>query len=138
MSHKICLLIVDDEVFNLALLDIIFDKDEFVVVRARDGLEALQKLSQMERCDAILLDRMMPEMDGIEVLKAIKGDSRYCNIPVIMQTAAGSAEQVKEAMDAGAFAYILKPYDEISIVALVKDALQAANNRKRDIQTQPS
>lgn len=118
--NKKKVLIVDDEVLNLDLLAHILD--EFDTVRAHDGKEALEKLEEFSAFEAILLDWMMPRMDGMELLRALKADERFCEIPVIMQTAAGNPEKVKQAMEAGAHSYLVKPYAEEAIVKSVKEA----------------
>ena len=125
-GSKLNLLIVDDERFNLAILELIFDGSEFSVTTARDGMDAIEKLKQMSTCDAILLDWMMPNMDGLQLLKVLKADLGYCKIPVIMQSAVGSDERVKEAMGAGAHAYLVKPYEEDIILSSVRTALADA------------
>ena len=122
-NQKFVMLAVDDEQFNLALLAGIFDDTEFEVVRARNGMEALKKLQELKKCDVILLDRMMPKIDGMVVLRTLKADPRYRSIPVIMQTAVGEPKQIEEAMAAGACGYVVKPYDEDVIWSAVRNAL---------------
>jgi len=121
-SDRPKVLIVDDEDFNLDLLAHILESAQFEPIRAKDGLEALQRLEEFGAFEAILLDWMMPNMDGMQLLRKLKEDARYCEIPVIMQTAAGSPQKVREAMDAGAHTYLVKPYAEEAIVNAVKEA----------------
>lgn len=128
VRKKKLLLLVDDEAFNLALMELVLGKEEFEFVRAENGAEALQKLREIGGCDAILLDRMMPEMDGIEMLKALKADPRYSGIPVIMQSAVGTPEKIKEAIDAGAIDYVVKPYDDEIVLGVVKKALETSDS----------
>jgi response regulator RpfG family c-di-GMP phosphodiesterase len=72
---------------------------------------------------------MMPGLDGIELLRRIKNDSRLAGIPVIMQTAASSAEQIREGLEAGAYYYLTKPYRRDELLAIVHAALADARNR---------
>jgi DNA-binding response OmpR family regulator len=77
-----------------------------------------------DRYDAVLLDRMMPGIDGMEVLRRIKLDPKLKVLPVIMQTAASFPEQIAEGLSAGAFYYLTKPYDLTVMLAVVATALR--------------
>ena len=92
MSLK--LLVVDDEAFNLEILAYYLGRRGFDVVSAEDGALALQRLEDNPEIDGIVLDRMMPNMDGMEFLARIKADERFKDVPVIMQTAAAARERV--------------------------------------------
>jgi len=116
-------LAVDDEMFNLDILQTDLEDAGFDVIRAEDGATALAKLKDIPGIDIIVLDRMMPGMDGIEVTKILKNDPLHKHIPIIMQTAAGQSQQVKEGLDAGVFYYLIKPYDESLLVSIVRGAL---------------
>lgn len=122
MVGKGVVLIVDDERLNLDMLDTILKEAEFESIQACDGIDALEKLSKHSPFDVIILDWMMPNMDGIQLLKKLKTDERYCEIPVIMQTALGNPQKVHEAREAGAFSYLVKPYTEEAILNAVKEA----------------
>ena len=101
-------LLVDDEE---DIVEVIQDRLEaygFVVITARTGLEALQKLS-MEKFDGIFLDIKMPEMGGMETLEEIR--KRDKKIPIIMITSSSSKDAAIEAMAKGANEYILKPFE---------------------------
>src|SRR3990167_3435170 len=89
MANKIP--IVDDEPFNLDLLEQELTDQGYAVERAADGEEALQKVETVLP-DVILLDYMMPKMNGIEVVKRLKQDEKYKGIPVILLTAKASQE----------------------------------------------
>ena len=117
------ILVVDDDEANLTLLEHVLEDAECRVVRARDGLEALQRLAGMGRCDAILLDRRMPLMDGMEVLRQLKAEPSYRAIPVVMQSVLESKREIKQAMDAGACTYLVKPYRDDVLLGAVKEAL---------------
>jgi len=129
--NKTLVLLVDDEELNLEILVEYFDgEDAFVLQTADSGESAWQRLQDPEiNFKLILLDRMMPGLDGIGLLKKIKGDPRLSGIPVIMQTAANSPEQIREGLEAGAYYYLTKPYRRDSLLAIVHAALSDAEAR---------
>ena len=123
------LLIVDDEPFNLDILQEHLEDEGYNIITASSGEQALEILLNVNSdISTILLDRMMPGMDGIEVLKKIKEESRYSNVPVIMQTAAASDANVIEGLEAGAFYYLTKPFEPELVVTVVKSALNDYEN----------
>ena len=131
MTNKTRILAVDDEALNLEILLEYFADESALVLDTADGGEAAWALLQNPENDykAILLDRMMPGLDGIGLLKRIKGDARLAGIPVIMQTAANSAAQIREGLEAGAYYYLTKPYRRDNLLAIVQAALIDAEAR---------
>ncbi len=138
VSNKI--LIVDDDRFNLDLLEQELTEQGYIIERASNGAEGLEKVESF-RPDVILLDYMMPRMNGIEVVKRLKRDERYKSIPVVLLTAKGSQEDKVEGLDAGADDYVVKPFDAIELLARVRsmmrirrmhDALEAWNQTLAD------
>lgn len=123
MSPVTKILVVDDEPFNLDIMQDALQDAGFATVGALDGPTGLELLKTESGIALALLDRMMPGMSGIEVLKQIKADDAHKHIPVIMQTAAGSPEQVQEGIAAGAYYYLTKPYKIETLVGIVKAAL---------------
>ncbi|MBI3060021.1 MAG: response regulator, partial [Deltaproteobacteria bacterium] len=121
MPNKI--LIVDDEPFNLDLLEQELTDQGYVIERANDGAEALQKVPSFLP-DLILLDYMMPKMNGIEVVKQLKQDERYKGIPVILLTAKASQEDKVRGLDAGADDYVVKPFDSFELLARVRSMMR--------------
>jgi CheY-like chemotaxis protein len=119
------LLIVDDEPFNLQIIAEYLEPSDYELVLANSGSEALARLeaSGAAPFDLIVLDRMMPGLDGMEVLKRVKEDPRLAAIPVIMQTAAAAPEQVREGLAAGAYYYLTKPFEPDALVTIVRSAL---------------
>ncbi|UTW50444.1 response regulator [bacterium SCSIO 12827] len=116
-------LIVDDEDFNRQTLRYCLEPEGFVIDEAADGAEAWAMLSGGEaQYDAILLDRKMPEMDGMEVLSKIKGDPDLKAIPVIMQTAMDLEAEIVDGIEAGVYYYLTKPYDVDVLVSVVRGA----------------
>jgi adenylate cyclase len=117
MSNKI--LIVDDEPFNLDLLEQELADHDYTIERAGDGVEALEKVPVFLP-DVILLDYMMPKMNGLEVLKCLKEDERHKSIPVILLTAKATQEDKIRGLDAGADDYVTKPFDAFELLARVR------------------
>jgi class 3 adenylate cyclase len=117
MSKKI--LIVDDEPFNLDLLEQELAEYEYVIERAGDGVEALEK-TQSFAPDVILLDYMMPRMNGLEVVKHLRATPEHQGIPVILLTAKASQEDKVAGLDAGADDYVTKPFDSFELLARVR------------------
>jgi chemosensory pili system protein ChpA (sensor histidine kinase/response regulator) len=101
-----------------------FENSGFDIFYAHDGVEALEKLTEIGVADVILLDWMMPRMDGMELLKLLKADPRYCGIPVVMHTAAGGPGHALKATQAGAFYRLIKPYDDKTARSIVLAALR--------------
>lgn len=124
------ILAVDDEPLNIEFLTCCLSGAGFTVVTANDGVEALQRFAEHPDVDAVLLDRMMPRMDGMQVLARLKQDGRYNDLPVIMQTAAASKAEVMEGIEAGVYYYLAKPYEHSMLLCIVRAALQDAQNRK--------
>lgn len=119
------LLVVDDEPFNIEILREHLEDQGYNVISAEDGDVALNIInSNKYSFDAVLLDRMMPEVDGMQVLKNLKHDDKYKHIPVIMQTAAATNEEVIEGIEAGAFYYLTKPYEADMLLSIIEAAIQ--------------
>jgi CheY-like chemotaxis protein len=122
-ERKPKVLAVDDEAFNLDILQNDLEDAGFEILRAEDGLAALAILKEVRDIDVIVLDRMMPNMDGMQLTRQLKSDPLYKHIPIIMQTAAGQSQQVREGVAAGVYYYLIKPYDEMLLLTIVKNAL---------------
>lgn len=117
------LLVVDDESINLELIREYFADTGFTVDTATDAETAWQMLEQGGAYAAVLLDRMMPGTDGMALLRRIKATPAHAQLPVIMQTAAGSPQLVSEGLAAGAYYYLVKPYARDALLAIVRAAL---------------
>lgn len=119
------LLVVDDEPFNLEIIAEHLDGAGYELVTANDGQEAWELLqgAPEDEFDALILDRMMPRMDGLTLLKLVKQEARFRQMPVIMQTAAASKEQVMEGIQNGAYYYLTKPFDGEVLATIVRAAL---------------
>jgi len=114
-------LAVDDEPSILRLIDQLLTNESCVVETADDGLMAWEMLSRPESSFSfVILDRMMPGIDGLKLLHMLKADNRLGTIPVIMQSGASSPEQVAEGIEAGAFYYLAKPYVPNTLRCIVR------------------
>ena len=88
----------------------------FQVVEAANGPEALAQMHGKDAIDLVLLDWNMPDMDGMEVLGHIRGESRFANVRIMMVTTESEMSQVATALDAGASEYLMKPFDRDALL----------------------
>jgi DNA-binding response OmpR family regulator len=102
-------LIVDDDAFLSGIYATKLELDGFGVVTARDGEEGI-KMAQKEKPDLILLDVLMPKLDGFEALKRLKSDPETKTIPVIMLTNLGQKEDIEKGLEEGAVDYLIKAH----------------------------
>lgn len=119
------ILIVDDEVHNLEIISEVLQDEDFTLTEANNGATAWKILEQApELYDVILLDRMMPGIDGLEVLEKIKRHEilKYC--PVILQTAKSDKTDIIEGIKAGAYYYLTKPFDDQMLLSIVRSAVE--------------
>jgi len=121
MPHKV--LIVDDDPLNLDLLDQELAEQGYLLERATNGEEALKRVESFLP-DLLLLDYMMPKMNGVEVVRRLKQDDRYKSIPIILLTGRGSQEDKVRGLDAGADDYVVKPFDAVELRARVRSMLR--------------
>jgi len=119
---KPIVLCVDDEPANLKLLENILVPRGYEVVSAASGEDALQKI-KTRTIDLVLLDLMMPGMDGLQVSRKIKDNKKYGNVPVIMLTAYTGAETYIKTLSNEVFAYLQKPFEAEELIGIVKAAL---------------
>jgi len=126
MPNKI--LIVDDEPFNLDLLEQELTDQGYAIERANDGEEALKKVDSSQP-DLVLLDYNMPGLNGIEVLKELR--KKECDAPVIMLTAYGTIERAVMAIKEGAYDFLTKPFESDHITLTVKKALEQERLKRR-------
>ena len=117
------ILIVDDNETNRDILEARLTAHGYEVLHAGDGEEALAAAKQ-HRPDLILLDVMMPKLDGFEVCRRLKSDPAMSFVPIILVTAKAESNDVVEGLDAGADEYLTKPIDQKALVARVKALLR--------------
>jgi CheY-like chemotaxis protein len=119
------ILIVDDTPLIQLLISKFLEGCGYTLEFANDGEKAWEKLQATpDLFDAVLLDRMMPNVDGMEVLRRIRQDERFKFLPVIFQTALASAEDLAEGLNAGAYYYLVKPLKKSSVRAVLASALR--------------
>jgi two-component system cell cycle response regulator len=123
------ILVVDDNEVNVELLVVILASEHYVVSTAFDGFEALAKIAA-EKPDIVLLDVMMPELDGFEVCRCIKADPATTHIPVIMVTALSDVDDLVRGFEAGADDFVTKPVNGLALMARIDLQLR----RKRDYE----
>lgn len=108
-------LVVDDDELTLDVLDTVLDLEEFDVLTAADGERALTVVRD-EHPDVVLLDVMMPGMDGLDVCRRIKGDPKTADIPVVLLTALDQDEDRRAGEEAGCDAYLTKPFSPLELI----------------------
>jgi len=118
------ILIVDDDSRNIFTLTSTLESMDAEVFSAFNGKEALEVLDTEDRIDLILMDIMMPVMDGLAAIKNIKADSRFKDIPIIAITAKTMPEDKKNCLDAGANDYLPKPLEQSALVSMMKAWIQ--------------
>jgi len=117
------ILIADDEKDVRSLVRFVFEQRGFEVVEAANGIEAVT-VARQELPDLILLDSMMPGMSGYEASRLLKETETTKGIPVVFLSAKGQPSEVAEGLQAGAVAYIIKPFPPKELVAQVEEILQ--------------
>jgi two-component system, OmpR family, alkaline phosphatase synthesis response regulator PhoP len=116
-------LVVEDEPENRLLLQVILSTEGYQVTEAEDGRAALDAV-QRERPDIILLDVMMPGMNGYAVLEQLRADPATASLPVIMLTALASGGNMQRAVEMGAQGYITKPFEPADLVQAIEATLR--------------
>jgi len=123
------ILVIDDLPENVFMLQDRLENEGYEILTAYDGKSGIEK-AQTELPDLILLDVMMPGINGIEVCKTLVNNKKTSDIPIILVTAKTGAEDTKEGLDAGAYDYIKKPFNKIELLARVKSALKLSEANK--------
>ncbi len=131
-EHSGSLLVVDDNEGNRDLLARLLQRQGYQVATANSGSQALEALVA-DAFDLVMLDIMMPEMDGYEVLKRIKADDWSRNIPVIMISAHNELESVARCIELGAEDYLPKPFNQTILRARVNACLEKKRGRDREV-----
>src|SRR5690348_12272156 len=117
------ILVVDDVPDNVDILQMRLESQGYEVVTAGDGVEALEKTRELKP-DLVLLDIMMPKLDGIEAVKQLKADASLPFIPVILVTAKADGADVVAGLESGGDDYLTKPVDHAALSARVRAMLR--------------
>ncbi|MDR2798193.1 MAG: response regulator [Treponema sp.] len=121
-SHK-KILIVDDEIINLEFFEVMLSKLGFIVEKATDGVEALEKVRNFYP-DLIILDNIMPRMSGWECTKILKADPQFREIPIIMLSALDDVKNKVEGFELGVDDYITKPFNFSEVLVRIRALLR--------------
>ncbi|MFD2759160.1 MtrAB system response regulator MtrA [Gulosibacter faecalis] len=122
-------LVVDDDTALAEMIGIVLDSEGYEPTFCSDGALAVAKFRDTEP-DLVLLDVMLPGMDGIEICEAIRGES---GVPIIMLTAKSDTTDVVRGLEAGADDYIVKPFDPKELVARIKTRLRATTSEQTEV-----
>lgn len=125
-------LVVDDEQLNLFIIEEFLEGEALLLDAHSDPLAAWDSLQAADPpFSLVILDRMMPNLDGMEFLRRMKAEPRFADIPVIMQTAASSPDQVRQGLEAGAYYYLTKPYEPEALISITRAALEDRRSRQQ-------
>ena len=133
MAGQPKILIVDDEPYNVDYLEQELEDLGYATVSAANGLEALEQVAA-ESPDMILLDIMMPVMDGFEVLARLKENQRWHDIPVVVISAMNDINSVARGIELGADDYLPKPFDPVLLEARLKTGLEKKRLRDQEVE----
>ncbi len=114
------ILIVDDDVRNIFALSSVMGEKEMDIVIAENGKDALKSLDENDNIDLVLMDIMMPEMDGYEAMQHIRKKNKFKNLPIIALTAKAMKGDRQKCIEAGANDYLSKPIDIEKLLSLMQ------------------
>lgn len=123
MREPALILVVDDAADNVEVLQMRLESQGYAVASAADGVEALERIAELVP-DLVLLDVMMPRMDGLEVCRRVKAAASLPFIPIVMVTARSDRKDIVAGLDAGADDYLRKPVDQLELMARVRSMLR--------------
>ncbi len=115
-------LVVDDDEFQHKLIGKLLEAKHYHPIFAASGIEALKIMRKIQP-DIVLMDIMMPDMDGIETMQHLKAAPQFAKIPVIMITGKSEGQTVKDSLKAGATDFVVKPFDRATLTAKIDRAL---------------
>ncbi len=123
------LLVVDDDQRNIRVIEAMLGSENYLIEGVGSGADALQKIAR-EAPDLILMDIMMPEMNGFEMLEKLKAQPGLRNIPIIVVTSLDDRESHRYALQAGADEVVIKPVDRSELLLRVKNLIDLGKYRK--------
>ena len=121
-KKKLLMLLVEDEEDMLKAIRLRLEANDYEVIPARDGQEALMK-ARTEKPDLIILDIMLPKMDGFKVCRMLKFDEKYQNIPIVVVSAKTQKADIERGKEMGADAYITKPFKSEELLKTINELL---------------
>ena len=136
-NSQYTVLVVDDVPVNILLVKGMLAKQKFKVLSATSGQQALEVLTH-EHPDCILLDILMPNMNGFETTRAIRANPKTQDIPIILLSALNSDSDIKEGMDAGANEFVTKPFVQERLIASIQNQIKNAEGNRKKQETVPT
>lgn len=129
MSAVPSVLLVEDDAFTASLLSFVFQRQQFEVTCLADGQSVLDRLDTAEPASAVVLDILLPHVNGLEVLRRLRAHPKWQHTPVLVLSAKDQITDIEAALAAGADDYLVKPFDADELLARVKRCLarQAAS-----------
>ena len=118
MSNKI--LIVDDSATVRQQVGLALQQAGFEIVEANDGVQGLEAVQADASIAAVICDVNMPRMNGLDMVRAVKAQGRFADLPIVMLTTEGQPSLIREAREAGAKGWIIKPFKAVQLVAAVQ------------------
>jgi|TARA_Y100000588_G_C13613760_1_gene652335 two-component system chemotaxis response regulator CheY len=118
MSNKI--LIVDDSATVRQQVGLALQQAGFETVEANDGVQGLEAVQADASIAAVICDVNMPRMNGLDMVRAVKAQGRFADLPIVMLTTEGQPSLIREAREAGAKGWIIKPFKAVQLVAAVQ------------------
>lgn len=116
------ILVVDDEPAMVEMIKMRLEANDYDTLSANDGQNGFE-IAKKEKPDLIILDLMLPKMDGFKVCGLLKSDSRYRNIPIIIFTAKAQPDDIRLSKEIGADAYIMKPFEPETLLKKISELL---------------
>lgn len=135
-NSQYTVLVVDDVPVNILLVKGMLAKQKFKVLSATSGQQALEVLTH-EHPHCILLDILMPNMNGFETTRAIRANPKTQDIPIILLSALNSDSDIKEGMDAGANEFVTKPFVQERLIASIQNQIKNAEDNRKQQETVP-
>ena len=136
-NSQYTVLVVDDVPVNILLVKGMLAKQKFKVLSATSGQQALEVLTH-EHTHCILLDILMPNMNGFETTRAIRANPKTQDIPIILLSALNSDSDIKEGMDAGANEFVTKPFVQERLIASIQNQIKNAESNRKQQETVPT
>lgn len=120
------ILVVEDELEIADMLRLRLEESDFSVATAYDGAQAFEVIKE-ERPDLVILDLMLPKIDGYKVCGLLKMDTRFSHLPIIIFSARSQASDIALGMEMGADAYVTKPFDPEALVAKIQELMNPSD-----------